>query len=193
MNRFTPLFLLFLILFLVPTTKTEAQVRRTRTVVVTSNKAYSRKVRRQTRRQVRRVHRKNRFRTLAVLPSGTRAVAFRNINYYPVRGVYYVRRNGIYMRSVPPFGFRLVRLTSRMIRLSVLGVPYVYSEGLFYQEVDGAFQIVPAPKGATIEELPEDVEEIILDDITAYELYDILYAKSEGGYQVIGTLEDFEE
>jgi hypothetical protein len=69
----------------------------------------------------------------------------------------------------------------------------VFSEGIFYREIDGQYEVVDAPKGALLEELPTDVEEIILEDITAYELYDILYAETENGYKVIGTLEDYQD
>jgi hypothetical protein len=178
--------------FLMPTLNGEAQVTRNRTVVVAKN-ANKRQIRRQTRRQFRRIHRRNRFRTLRVLPQGTRAIAFRNTNYYPVGGVYYVRRNGVYVRRVPPRGFRLARLTGRLIRLSVRNNPYIFSEGIFYREVDGYYEVADAPKGAVLDELPADVEEMVLDDMTVYELYDILYAETEQGYEVMGTLDDFED
>lgn len=184
--------LLILFVFMAPVKKADAQVRRNRTVVV-STKANKRQVRRITRRQVRRVRRRNRFRTLRTLPVGTRAVVFRRVNYYPVNGVYYVRRNGIYVRQLPPRGFRVARLTGRIVRLSLRNNAYVFSEGIFYKEVDNQYEVVEAPKGAVLDELPEDVEEMILDDITAYELYDTLYTKTEDGYEVLGQLEEFED
>ena len=185
--------LLLLLVFLMPV-ESEAQVRRNRrTVVVTTTNVDKRQVRRITRRQVRRIHRRGRFRTLRTLPAGTRAVIFRNVNYYPVRGVYYVRRNGVYIRRLPPPGFRVAALTGTLVRLSVRGNPYVYSEGVFYRETGNEYELVAPPQGAIIEELPEGVEEILLEDMTAYELYDTLYTQTEEGYEVIGTLEDFKE
>lgn len=192
MKSFRFIILLALFVFVVPTQEADAQVRRNRTVVV-SSKANKRQIRRQTRRQVRRVRRRNRFRTLRTLPVGTRAIAFRNVNYYPVGGIYYVRRNGVYVRLLPPRGFRVARLTGRLVRLSVRNNPYVFSEGIFYREVDNQYEVVEAPKGAVLEELPADVEEMILDDMTAYELYDTLYRKTEDGYEVLGQLEDFQD
>lgn len=193
MKSFKLILSLLVLVFFLPTLESEAQVRRNRRTVVVVNKSNKRKIRRQTRRQVRRVTRRNRFRTLRVLPAGTRVVAYRNINYYPVGGIYYVRRNGVYVRQLPPRGFRVARLTGRLVRLAVRNNPYVFSEGIFYREIDGQYEVVDAPKGAILEELPEDVEEMVLDDMTAYELYDILYAETENGYEVIGTLEDFKD
>ena len=181
-----------LLVFLIPV-ESEAQVRRNRRTVVVTTKANKRQVRRITRRQVRRIHRRNRFRTFRTLPVGTRRVVYRNVNYYPVRGVYYVRRNGVYVRRLPPPGFRVAALTGTLVRLSVRGTPYVYSEGVFYRELNNEYELVAPPEGAILEELPEEVEEVLLEDMTAYELYDTLYAKTEEGYEVIGTLEDFEK
>ncbi len=186
------IFLLLPLSFLLPAQKAEAQVRRNRTVVVTT-KANNRQIRRQTRRQIRRVRRRNRFRTLRTLPVGTRAIVFGNVNYYPVNGVYYVGQNGVYIRRLPPRGFRVARLTGRWVRLSVRNSAYVYSEGIFYREVENGYEVVEAPKGAVLEELPADVEEMILDDMTAYELYDTLYTQTENGYEVLGQLEEFED
>ena len=173
--------------------ESEAQVRRNRTTVVVATTANKRQVRRVTRRQVRRIHRRNRFRTFRTLPLGTRAVVYRNVSYYPVRGVYYVRRNGLYVRRLPPRGFRVAALTGTLVRLSVRGTPYVYSEGVFYREVNNEYELVAPPEGAVVEELPEEVEEVLLEDMTAYELYDTLYAKTDEGFEVIGTLEDLEQ
>ncbi len=168
MKSFKLILSLLVLVFFLPTLESEAQVRRNRRTVVVVNKSNKRKIRRQTRRQVRRVTRRNRFRTLRALPAGTRVIAYRNINYYPVGGIYYVRRNGVYVRQLPPMGFRVARLTGRLVRLAVRNNPYVFSEGIFYREIDGQFEVVDAPKGAILEELPEDVEEIILEDFTAY-------------------------
>ncbi len=183
---------LVLLVFLMPV-ESEAQVRRNRRTVVVTTNTNKRQVRRVTRRQVRRIHRRNRFRTFRTLPAGTRTVVYRNVNYYPVRGVYYVRRNGVYVRRLPPRGFRVAALTGTLVRLSVRGTPYVYSEGVFYKEVNNEYELVAPPEGAVVEELPEEVEEVLLEDMTAYELYDTLYAKTDEGYEVMGTLEDFEK
>jgi len=192
MKSFKLILSLLVLMFFLPTAKSEAQVRRNPNVVV-ATKANKRQIRRQTRRQLRRIHRRNRFRTLRVLPRRTGAIAFGNTNYYPVGGVYYVRRNGVYVRRVPPRGFRVARLTGRLVRLTVRNSPYVFLEGIFYREVDGYYEVADAPKGAVLDELPADVEEMVLDDMTIYELYDILYIETEKGYKVMGTLEDFED
>ncbi len=177
---------------LLPTNRSQAQEVRQNTTVIVANGTRKGQLRRQTRRQVRRIHRRNRFRSLRRLPSGTRAVIFRGVEYFLVQGIYYVKRNGVYVRRLPPIGFRMASLTGPMFRLAVGGNAYIFSEGVFYTRVDDQFEMVAPPKGAIVEELPKDVEELLLDGMTAYELYDTLYAKTEGGYEVIGTLDDFE-
>ena len=182
---------LFFVLLL-PTNRSQAQEVRQNTTVIVANGTRKGQLRRQTRRQVRRIHRRNRFGTFRRLPIGTRAVIFRGIEYFPVKGIYYVKRNGVYVRRLPPIGFRMTSLTGPVFRLAVRGNAYVFSEGLFYTRVDDQFEMVAPPIGAIVEELPKDVEELLLDGMTAYELYDTLYAKTEGGYEVIGTMNDFE-
>ncbi|NQZ44967.1 MAG: hypothetical protein HRT65_11690 [Flavobacteriaceae bacterium] len=187
MNVLKYLLPFFLVLLFLPIEAESQVVRRKRTVVVT--KKGNKRI---TRRQVRHVNRRNRYRTVRRLPAGTRTVVYRNVSYRPVRGVYFVRRGGVYVRTRPPLGFRIARLTGAILRLSVSGVPYAYSEGVFYQESNEGFEVVAPPKGAVIETLPEGAESMLLEDMTAYELYETLYQETDAGYEVIGTLEDFE-
>lgn len=188
--------LLVFVVFLVPTSTTQAQDSNTTTTVIAKRKnrrIKRRKTKRKVRRTVRRVNRRNtRFKNLSTLPIGTRAVLYRNVNYYPVRGAYYIKRNGVYLRRVPPIGFRIAKISGSLFRFSFLNRPYIFSSGLFYQQVDDYYELVDAPVGAVVPELPEETEEVLLQDVTAYELYDILYEKTNKGYGVLGSLEDFE-
>ena len=66
----------------------------------------------------------------------------------------------------------------------------MYSEGIFYSENENEFEVITPPKNAVIDELPEEIEEVILGDMTVYELYETLYAETEEGYKVLGTLDE---
>ncbi|MEM9001852.1 MAG: DUF6515 family protein [Bacteroidota bacterium] len=164
----------------------QSQVVRSKRSTVVVDNGNKHKVRRKVRRKRRRFRR-----TLRRLPVSTRHITFRKVNYYPVNGVYYISRGGIYVRTLPPRGFRVAVLTGRVIQLSVRGQSYSYVEGIFYKEVDNEYEIVAPPTGAVVDELPDGVEEVLIEDITAYELYDTLYRETDTGYEVIGTKDGF--
>ena len=104
--------------------------------------------------------------------------------------MYYVSRKGVYVRSFPPRGFRIRTIPGRYTRLVVRGSIYYYSAGLFYRSVDEEYEVVTAPIGAVVEELPEDAIEMDFDGITTYELNETLYQAIDDGYEVIDLLEE---
>lgn len=185
------------LLFCVPAT-VEAQnsARRTTTVVKvdrTKGRAVRRKTRKVNRRVNKRVNRRVARRTLRRLPSGTRVVAFRSVNYYPVRGMYYVSRRGVYVRTFPPIGFRVRTLTVAPIRIVVRNRPYWYSEGVFYQKQGEEYEVVDTPVGAVVPELPEDAEEFDFSEVPSYELNNAVYQEVDEGFEIVEILEDQEE
>ncbi|MBT8280453.1 MAG: hypothetical protein KJO16_02675 [Muriicola sp.] len=175
----------FLLMFFVHSPEVEAQVvsRRTNTVV---------RVNRAKKRKVRRKKRRVRRRTLRRLPANTRARVWRNVSYYPVGGMYYVARRGVYARAFPPRGFRIRTVAGALTRLMVRGAVYYYSAGVFYRNVDEEYEVVAAPIGAVINELPEDAEEMDFDGITTYELNETLYKAIDDGYEVVDLMDDDE-
>lgn len=181
MKNFHVLTAMILALLLWTPAETAAQSTRTVTVVKADRPA-KRKIRRKQRRVVRR--------TLRKLPRSTRAIAWRNVNYYPVRGRYYLARRGVYVRAFPPVGFRMRRLAVKPIRILVRARPYWYAEGVFYKETDGGYEVVPTPVGAVVPELPEEAEALDMDGITTYELNDAIYREVADGYEIIELLED---
>ncbi len=182
MKNFKYVIGLLLVFFLFPNQEAEAQVVRSRRAKVTKIQSVKRKVRRHNRRVARR--------TLRRLPEGTVAVVHRNVSYYPVGGMFFIARKGIYARAFPPRGFRLRVLPRTAIRLAVRGTYFMYAEGVFYQQVGEEYEVVPVPIGAVVKELPEDAEEIDFDGISAFELNDAVYKAMEDGYEVIDVLEE---
>ncbi|MEY8019918.1 DUF6515 family protein [Muriicola sp. SD30] len=173
----------FLLMFFFHTPEAEAQVvnRRTNRVV---------KVNRTTKRKIRRKKRRLRRRTLRRLPANTRARVWRNVSYYPVGTMYYVARRGVYARAFPPRGFRIRMAAGALTRIMVRGAAYYYAAGVFYQNVDDEYEVVSAPIGAVVKELPEDAEEMDFDGIPTYELNETLYRAIDDGYEVIDLLEE---
>ncbi|MDC6367068.1 MULTISPECIES: DUF6515 family protein [Flavobacteriaceae] len=150
--------------------------------------------RRMIRRKVRRHNRRVVQRTIRRLPANTRPVIYRRATYYPVGGMYYVKRRGAYVRAFPPRGFRLRVLPATAVALTVRGTAYRYADGLFYQNVDGdEFEVASPPVGAVVESLPDDAEEIDFGGVSAYELNEAIYKAVEDGYEIIDVLEQEEE
>jgi hypothetical protein len=172
---------ILLFFFYSPSVEAQATPRRTTVRVVNANRPVKRKIRRKKRR-VRR-------RTLRRLPANTRALVWRNVSYYPVGGMYYIARKGAYVRAFPPRGFR-VRAIPALTRLMVRGAVYYYSAGVFYRNVEDQYEVIDAPIGAVVKELPEDAEEMDFNGITTYELNETLYKAIDDGYEVIELLEE---
>ena len=144
---------LFALFFVGTTEYAEAQV-----VTRHEKRVVRRKVRRHNRRVVRR--------TLRRLPANTTPIVYRKISYYPVGGMYYVYRKGIYVRTFPPRGFRLAVMPTTAVIITVRGTRYHYADGVFYQPINGEYEVAPPPIGAVVKELPEDAEEIDFDGVT---------------------------
>ncbi len=175
---------LLMFFFYAPEAEAQVVARRTTTTRVV-------KVNRPAKRKIRRKKRRVRRRTLRRLPANTRAVVWRNMSYYPVGGMYYIARRGAYVRAFPPRGFR-VRAVPALIRLMVRGAVFYYSAGVFYRNINDEYEVVAAPIGAVVSELPEDAEEMDFEGITTYELNETLYRAIEDGYEVIDLLEEDE-
>lgn len=190
---FFGLIILALLFCLPVAVEAQTTVSRTTTVVKTDptkRAAVRRKNRRIRKRVNRRVNRRVARRTLRRLPSGTRAVAFRSVNYYPVRGMYYVSRRGVYVRTFPPRGFRVRALAVAPVRIVVRNRPYWHSEGVFYEKDGEDYEVVDTPVGAVVPELPEDAEELDFSDVPSYELNNAVYQQVDEGYEIVEILDE---
>ena len=170
--------LFFALLTLGTTEYVDAQVRR------------SPQERRLVRRKVRRHNRRVALRTLRRLPANTRPILYRRVSYYPVGGMYFLRRNGVYVRTFPPRGFRLRVLPATTVRIVVRGNPYQYADGVFYVATEGEYEVARPPVGAVVSELPEDADEIDFEGVTMHELNQAVYKEVENGYEIIEVLEE---
>jgi len=133
-------------------------------------------------------HRPVRVRTLKRVPKGTRAVVYRSVRYYPVDGMFYVSRNGLYQRTFPPVGFRVRTLSVLPTRIVVKGKPYYYACGIFYQKKGSDYLVVKTPLGAVVRKLPRDVAKITWKGSVAHQLNGVVYRKVKGGYQVVAFI-----
>jgi hypothetical protein len=89
-----------------------------------------------------------------------------------------------YWRWYYPPGYFLLRLTATAILLSAVtsnnGNAVYYDNGVYYQEVNGGYEVIPAPAGASVTALPEGF-------ITTYVEADEYYYYLGTFYQVDST------
>lgn len=52
---------------------------------------------------------------------------------------------------------------------------YYYQDGVFYTLVNGQYYVIEPPIGALITQLPEDYEEVVIDNETYYQVENALY------------------
>jgi hypothetical protein len=109
--------------------------------------------------------------------------------------VFYVARNGSYVRVVPPVGIRVAVLPAGYVRLVVGPSVFFYAGGIFYVEdvSSGEYVVADPPVGAIVSQLPSGAAEVEIDGKLYYEYNGILYKPvrtEKKAYEVAGKLED---
>lgn len=120
-------------------------------------------------------------------------VPFGGVDYYYRDGLYYRWINDRYYVAAPPRHIRVTSIPSSYFSFTVGGISFYYSNGAYYNYNPlGYYEVVDAPRGAIVPELPEyDVNTVMINGKT-YLVYDnILYRPivTAGGvqYKVMGT------
>ena len=117
-------------------------------------------------------------------------------DYYYRDGLYYHLVNGLYYVVAPPRHVHVTHIPASYFTFTIGGVPFYYSYGVYYNYNPlGYYEVVDAPRGAIVPELPEyDVNTVMISGKT-YLVYDnILYkpivTSSGVQYKVMGTFAD---
>jgi hypothetical protein len=64
--------------------------------------------------------------------------------------------------------------------------PYHYDQGTYYVETNGGYEVVQAPVGATVQELPKETQTVVVNETTNNYYYGgAFYEESEMGYTVV--------
>ena len=72
------------------------------------------------------------------------------------------------------------------VTVSVANQQYQYDQGQFYEKSGDGYTAVPAPVGATVEEIPSSSQTVVVNETTNNYYYGGTYfEKSEGGYTVV--------
>lgn len=114
-------------------------------------------------------------------------------NYYlDENGNFFRYNGGRYLLVRPRNGLVIGQLPKESFHLDVKGKWFDFRNGIFYNAVDGGFEVVPAPLDAIIYDLPELTDVVMVKDRAYYEYLGVLYEKvivdNEQGFQVVGEL-----
>ena len=70
----------------------------------------------------------------------------------------------------------------------------LFSNGVYYQEVNNVYEVAEPPIGVIVSELPDGAEKVTIDNMSYYEYYGTLYksvrTNNGHGYQVVGKIND---
>jgi len=129
------------------------------------------------------------------LPRSAVVVRYRNVPYYYHGGLFYVSRNGVYVRTVPPVGIRIVALPAGYVQVVVGPQVFFYAGGIFYilDEASREYAVADPPVGAIVSQLPSDAAEIEIDGKPFMEYNGTIYKQvtiEKTGYEVVGKLDE---
>lgn len=118
-------------------------------------------------------------------------------DYRYYNGRYYRPHNGTYVVVAPPRGIRVNVIPNNFLTIMVGRNPYYYYEGVYYRQdpTVNEYEVVDAPMGAIVPELPQDdVRAVVINGKTYFEYDNILYkavvTRDGVQYKVMGTISD---
>lgn len=110
------------------------------------------------------------------LPFAYTRIPFMGRPFYYTNGLYYTNYGNYYGLVAPPFGLTLGLLPRGYWGLNFGGFPYYYYSGVFYRSTnDHQYQVVEAPIGAEVPNLPNDAKQIVVNEQKLYEYLGTYY------------------
>tara|TARA_R110002074_G_scaffold215713_5_gene385531 strand:- start:1081 stop:1629 length:549 start_codon:yes stop_codon:yes gene_type:complete len=130
------------------------------------------------------------------LPKATKKITYKKTNYNFYNGRFYKTVQGNHIVVSPPKGLRIKVLPVGFISFIVGSTRYYHYEGIYYTYLAGIdeYEVVNAPIGSLIKDLPNDIEVVVYKGKVYYEYHNVLYKKVEmqdgDAYEVVGQLEE---
>lgn len=128
-----------------------------------------------------------------------RVIRYHGNDYRYYNGRYYRPHNGSYIVVTPPRGIRVNVIPNNFLTIMVGRNPFYYYDGVYYRQDRqlNEYEVVDAPMGAIVPELPQDdVRAVVINGKTYFEYDNILYKAVVTGegvqYKVMGTLSDIQ-
>ena len=110
------------------------------------------------------------------LPFAYTRIPFMGRPFYYANGLYYANYGNYYGLVAPPFGLTLGLLPRGYWGLNFGGFPYYYYCGVCYRSTnDHQYQVVEAPIGAEVPNLPNDAKPIVINEQKLYEYLGTYY------------------
>ncbi|MFR9649470.1 MAG: DUF6515 family protein [Rikenellaceae bacterium] len=133
--------------------------------------------------------------SLRSMPQGYKTYKRNGVNYHFHNGFYYRHIDGRYIRSVPPRGLRISVLPSLATRMFFNGMYYHYLNGVYYSEVKGGeYEVVDSPCDIIVDYLPEEAEEVYINDkryfVYDQTLYTVITTPTGKSFKVAAQLEE---
>jgi uncharacterized protein DUF6515 len=128
-------------------------------------------------------HRKSRVKqghSINRLPNGARSVRAGTHSYSYYRGRYYSQRGNSWVVVRPAYHCRIRTLPVGYRRIYWDNRPYYYYGGVYYSDYDDddddyAYETVAPEVGMVVKVLPDDAEEVMMDDKRYYKVDDVIY------------------
>jgi len=77
-------------------------------------------------------------------------------------------------------------MTATAIIVTIENQKYHYDQGVFYEPTNDGYEVVPAPVGATVEEIPDEAENVVINETNNYYYFGgDYYEKTDEGYTVV--------
>ena len=106
--------------------------------------------------------------------------------YYSYNLYYYHPYNPyVYGPAWRPVGFFIAALAFTTTVVAVENMHYRYDQGVYYQPVNGGWQVVPPPFGATVPYMPQGYEMLTVGDSRYYYYGGSFYYLTQYGYRVV--------
>jgi hypothetical protein len=84
-----------------------------------------------------------------------------------------------------PYGSVSVALPNGFISIGFGGKKFFYAGGLFYQQYQREYIVVPPPDGAVVYAVPNGYSKVVIDGVVYYAYNGVYYSRVQQGYQVV--------
>jgi len=84
-----------------------------------------------------------------------------------------------------PRGRHVYSLPHGHRRFFYRGIEYYFWEGMFYRLLFGRYEVVPAPVGVIVAEIPTGCQPVVVAGTAYYSVNDVTYVSTSSGYKVV--------
>lgn len=95
------------------------------------------------------------------------------------------RRHYYRYNDYPRYGLRVNIIPSSHVSISLGGLRFYYSDGLYYRRYGTYYEVVNPPYGAVVRRIPTVYRPVVVGGVTYYTDNGVYYVYTPGGYQVV--------